>query len=107
MEEVRALKEARLPDNSLVQVVKERENKLVGRLEVHVIVNHIGKGAPSRLNLVKALSNLYKKGEDLIVVTKILTEYGIGISKAIVHIYSDLNRLRMFEPEYLLRRHRR
>jgi len=104
---VKALKSMSLPDGSMLHVVRERDNKLIKRLEVEAVVVHIGKGTPSRNTIVEALSQLYGKDKELIVVKSIMSEYGVGISKVKARIYESVERLKAFEPEYLLKRHGR
>ncbi len=105
MEEIRALRSAELPDGSILYVVRERENKLIGRLEVAGVVIHEGKGTPKRSDVAEALSKLYSKPRELVVVKKIKSEYGMGRSNIRANIYDDINRLKSFEPEYILKRH--
>ncbi len=104
---IKPLKTTNLPDGSPLHIVKERDNKLIRRLEIEGVVVHIGKGTPSRNDIVKAIAKLYNKPEELIIVKKILSEYGMGMSRIKVHIYEDINRLKSFEPEYIIKRHGR
>jgi len=104
---VKALKTLTLPDGSSLHIVRERINKLIKRIEVEGVVVHIGKGTPTRKDIVKALSELYNKNNELIVVRFILSEYGIGMSKFKAHIYESMDRLRYFEPKHILERHKR
>ena len=104
---VKAIKSATLPNGAPLHIVKERDNKLVKRLEIEGVVVHIGKGTPARSDVIKTLSKLYNKSEELIVVKSILSEYGVGISKIKAHIYDSIERLKAFEPEYILKRHGR
>ena len=104
---VKALRSTTLSNGAPLHIIKERDNKLIQRLEVEGIVIHIDKGTPARGDIVKALSKLYNKNEGLIVVKFILSEYGVGISKVKAHIYDSMERLKSFEPEYILKRHGR
>jgi len=104
-QEIKALKTATLPNGAVLHVVRERDNKVIGRLEVYCVVTHIGKGTPSRKELVEAVSSMYSKPPELIVVKYIKSDYGIGRSRVKVHIYESVERLRSFEPEYILKRH--
>ena len=104
---VKAIKSTTLPNGALLHIVKERDNKLVRRLEIEGVIVHIDKGTPTRSDVVKVLSKLYNRSEELIVVKLILSEYGVGISKIKAHIYDSIERLKAFEPEYILKRHGR
>ena len=103
-EEISALKTTTLQDGSVLHVVKERINKVVGRTEVYGIVTHMGKGTPSRKDLKSAIAQLYSKDEGLVVIKYVKSEYGMGRSKIKVHVYDNAERLRLFEPEYILKR---
>lgn len=103
-EEIGALKTTALQDGSVLHVIKERINKVVGRTEVYGIVTHMGKGTPSRKDLKSAIAQLYSSPEDLVVIKYIRSEYGMGRSKIKAHVYENPERLKLFEPEYILKR---
>ncbi|MEM2597509.1 MAG: hypothetical protein QXT50_02465, partial [Thermofilum sp.] len=86
--------------------VSDRLNRLIGRREVRIAVEHPGTGTPSRKEIaerVKALLNLTER--HVIIVKKILTEYGLGRSNVLVHIYDEVERAKRFEPVHLLKKH--
>lgn len=88
-----------------LRVVSERYNSVVKRFEVEAVVTHQGSSTPSRKVLVEALASLYSKSPELVVVRKILSEFGMGVSRVYAHIYEDAERLRKFESEHILKRH--
>jgi small subunit ribosomal protein S24e len=88
-----------------LRVVAERYNSVVKRLEVEAVVTHQGSPTPSRKILVGALASLYSKSPELVVVKKVLSELGMGVSRVQAYIYDDVERLKKFEPEYMLKRH--
>ncbi len=92
-------------DGCELRVVSERYNSLVRRLEVEAVVVHQGASTPSRRFIAEALARLYSRSPDLIVVRKIESEYGIGLSRVYAHVYEDPERLRSFEPKHILERH--
>jgi small subunit ribosomal protein S24e len=98
-------KVAVVKEGAELRVVSERFNKLIRRLEVEAVVTHQGMSTPSRRELIEVLSKLYSKGPELVVVRKIESEYGMGVSRVYAYIYEDLGRLKLFEPKYILRRH--
>jgi len=99
-----ALKTATLKDGSLLQVIRERENRVIGRIEVFCIVTHVEKGTPSRKEIREALAKLYGRDEKLVVIKYVKSEYGIGRSRVRANIYDSEERLKAFEPEHLLKR---
>ena len=104
MVEEKSLKAAKLKDGSVINVLEERDNKVIGRLEIYGVVTHMNEGTPSRKALESAIADLYGRSKDLVVIKYVKSEYGMGRSKVKAHIYSDAERLRLFEPEHLLRR---
>ncbi|MCI2415284.1 MAG: 30S ribosomal protein S24e [Candidatus Aramenus sp.] len=89
-----------------VQGVVERDtfNKVIERREIAIKLFHIGVGTPSREELRKAIAQFLGKPEELVVVRKIFTKYGAGISEARVHIYDKKENLEKYEPKHLLER---
>lgn len=85
-------------------IQKDIQNKVVGRRELIVKLFHIGVGTPSRKDLKSAVASLLNVPSELIVVRKISTSYGSGISLARVHVYEKKEVLEKFEPQYLLDR---
>jgi len=86
-------------------VIKERYNKLIGRRELEVLIDHMFKGTPKRSEVREAIAKLYGVNIDLVIVKRILSEYGWGKSRAKVYIYDNIERLKAFEPKHILRRH--
>ncbi|RLG87469.1 MAG: 30S ribosomal protein S24e [Thermoprotei archaeon] len=86
-------------------IVRERYNKLIGRRELEVMVDHMFKGTPRRLELREAIARLFGVDPSLVIVKKIVSEYGWGKSRAKVFIYDSMDRLKIIEPEHMLRKH--
>ncbi|HDD25465.1 MAG TPA: 30S ribosomal protein S24e [Acidilobales archaeon] len=105
LEEIKPVKRISMGPDYEILVVRERRNELVKRLEIDTYIAHVGKGTPRRADIRKAIAQNYGKSEELIVVRKIESEFGIGLSKAEIHIYDDIERLKLFEPKHILKRH--
>ncbi len=86
------------------EVVEVRENKLLGRREVKLRIDHFGKGTPTRMEVRKKVAEIFKVGIDHVYVRKIETEYGMNVSWATVHVYDDPKRALEIEPEYIIKR---
>jgi len=89
------------------EIIEEKYNPLIKRREVVVKITHIGKSTPSRAAIKHSLAKYYNVSIEQVIVREINTEYGIGLSKAIVHVYDSVERAKMFEPEYILKRDER
>ena len=94
-----------LADGMIATVIEEKLNKLLGRLEVFVLIDHLTTGTPSRAIIRDFIARLYGVDPQLVIVKEILSEFGRGRSKAHVHIYESFERLRILEPKHILRRH--
>jgi len=94
----------KLDEQRHIEVVNERYNPLVKRLELTCVISHFSSGTPSRRELREVLSKVYGKPPENIYVRSIVSEYGIGKSLARVNIYDSRERAITFEPEYIIKR---
>ena len=83
---------------------RDIKNDVIGRREIYIKVFHIGSGTVSRKEVRKAIASTLNVPEDLIVIKKIHTVYGAGISYVRANIYNDAKVLQQFEPQYLIGR---
>ena len=89
-----------------VKIGEVRENKLLGRKEINLEVNHVGLGTLSRKELRKKIADMFKVDIENVYVTKIETLYGAGVSRVRAHIYYDMERGLKVEPEHIIRKNR-
>lgn len=101
---VESRKLIKLGENMYIEVIKERYNSLVKRVELTCIINHIGVGTPSRREIREILSKEYNKPIENIYIREIKTMWGVGRSLVRVNIYDDAERASLFEPEYIIKR---
>ena len=87
-----------------LKIVSERENKVVGRKELVVEISHTGKGTPKRSEIREKVSEMLKVPGNLVVVRKILTEYGMTLSQALIHVYPSEERLKSIEPRHIVKK---
>lgn len=92
-------------DDYLCEVVSEEYNALIKRREVLLKIQHVGKGTPSRSVIREAVAKFYNVNVDQVVVKKIETEYGWGVTNVHIHIYPSVEQAKLFEPEYVFKRH--
>jgi len=83
---------------------KDIKNSVIGRRELYIKVFHIGSGTVSRKDLIKAIASTFGVSEDLVVIKKVHTLYGAGISYVRANIYNDKKVLQELEPQYLIGR---
>jgi len=89
-----------------VKIVERRENKLLDREELYVIIDHKGEATPKREDLRKKIAAMTGKSEDLVVVSKILSMYGMQKSRALIHVYNSKDTLLKVEPKHILKRNK-
>ncbi|MEL9909102.1 MAG: 30S ribosomal protein S24e [Desulfurococcus sp.] len=86
------------------EVVEERYNPLIKRIELKLRVGHPGEGTPSKGLLRLELAKVYGKNVNLVYIRNVETEYGLGVSLVEAHIYDSEERVKLFEPEYIIKR---
>lgn len=93
-----------LGDGVWAEVLADKYNPLVKRRELTLLVHHEFKSTPMRINLRLALAEKFGVDIQRVYVRRIESEYGIGLSKAEVHIYDTLERALAYEPKYIIDR---
>ncbi len=87
------------------EILKERDMKLLSRKRVYLMIDNKG-ATPSRLELLEGLAEKFKTKQELIVIKHIYSQYGKRKTKLIVNIYKDKKKMKLFEHEDLLKKHR-
>ncbi|MEB3862109.1 MAG: 30S ribosomal protein S24e [Desulfurococcales archaeon] len=98
------VKRFELEDGSIAEVVRDFYNPLVGRRELTLVINHALKPTPMRISLRMKVAEVYSVDITRVYVKSITTEYGLGRSTARVNIYDSVERVKAFEPEYIIER---
>ncbi|MEM0506813.1 MAG: 30S ribosomal protein S24e [Thermosphaera sp.] len=91
-------------DKYMGEVVEERYNPLIKRVEVVIRIGHPGEGTPSKGLLRIALSKHYGKPVEQVIIRSLETEFGVQVSRVEAHVYDDASRVKLFEPEYIIKR---
>lgn len=87
-----------------VKLEEIKENKLLGRKEVLLRIDHLGKGTPTRKEVREKVAEMLKTNIENVYVISIRTEYGSFVSWAKVHVYDDSQRALQIEPKYIIKR---
>ncbi|MCR6669131.1 MAG: 30S ribosomal protein S24e [archaeon YNP-WB-040] len=87
-----------------IEVINKRENKLLNRIELDVVIKHAYSGTPSRMSVREAIASKFNVALDNVYVIKLLSEYGIPVSRGHIHIYNSKDYALQIEPEYIIRR---
>ncbi len=99
-----AISKIDLGEGIWAEVVSDRYNPLIKRRELVLRIHHELKPTPPRINVRMAVSNALKVGLERVYVRSIRTEYGLGVSRAEIHVYDDVNRALAFEPKHIIER---
>lgn len=89
------------------EVVEEKYNPLIKRIELKIKISHIGKGTPSRGLVRKAIADAYNVDINRVYVRKIESVFGWGVTNIEAHIYDSLERAKLFEPKHIITRNER
>ncbi|MGC9106405.1 MAG: 30S ribosomal protein S24e [Thermoprotei archaeon] len=81
-----------------------RDNPTMGRKELVLKVFHVGIGTPSRKELIDGIANAFGAQRDLVLIRRVDTVYGAGISKVIAEIYKDKAIMQKYAPAHLIGR---
>ena len=87
-----------------VKLEEMKENKLLGRKEVLLRIDHLGKGTPTRKEIREKVAEMLKTSIENVYVISIRTEYGSFVSWAKVHVYENPQKALEIEPEYIIKR---
>ncbi|WP_338600890.1 30S ribosomal protein S24e [Sulfolobus tengchongensis] len=94
----------KISDKAEGVVERDVQNNVIGRREITLKVYHMGSGTPSRKDIIKAIVQTFGVQDNVVVVKKVSTNYGAGISNVKLHIYNSRDILEKIEPKYLLDR---
>lgn len=81
-----------------------RENRLLNRRETIVVIFHQGQGTPTRQQIREFVASQLGVSQDAVFVRKIESSFGLGMSKAEVHVYNSSDVAKAVEPAYIIAR---
>jgi len=87
-------------------VVRDWYNPLIKRRELDLLVLHVGKPTPSRMELRYKLSKALNVDIKRLYIRSVQSEYGVGRSRVEVHVYDTPERALQFEPKYIIERNK-
>ena len=87
-----------------IELKKEDITPLLSRKRTTFMLEYEGV-TPSRLKIKKELAKKTSTDEKLIIIKHIYPRFGATKAKVIAHIYSNLDDLKKFEEDYLLKKH--
>ncbi|RLF49503.1 MAG: 30S ribosomal protein S24e [Thermoplasmata archaeon] len=85
-----------------IEVVSERNNPLLRRVELRIRVEHKGKKTPTRDEVREAIAKIKKVQKDRVIVDYLHSEFGWGVSRGYVKIYDTKKDALEIEEEHIL-----
>ena len=85
-----------------IEIIQKTENKTLNRQEIELKI--LSTKTPSRKDLLKKISEKLKAKEDLIIIEKIKTNYGIPTVTIKIRLYKDGKNMKNLEKDYLIKR---
>lgn len=70
-----------------IDVVKEKDNRILGRREVRFSIQHVGTATPKRAEVRQALAAKYSTDQDRVVVDALHAAFGQGATVGYAKIY--------------------
>jgi len=86
---------------SNVAVIKQSENKLIGRKEYVLRIDYDG-GTPSRAEIREIIASKLGINGGRLIVVRIDSSFGARSSRVVARVYNSDELLKRFEPKYLL-----
>ncbi len=87
--------------SSNLDILEEKKNPLIDRLELKVRIEHFGKGTPNRLEIKSKIAALKNADEKLVIVRYLESHYGKSYTIAKIHIYDDTEEMKYFTPFHI------
>ncbi len=88
-----------------LEILKETDNKTLGRKEIEFRIDHQGGTTPSRLDVRDKIVAQYDASTSTVVIRSMRTKFGAGISEGVARIYANEDTLKRVELGHILKRH--
>ncbi len=87
-----------------LEIVRQIDNRSLGRKEIDFIIEHIGGTTPKRADVSSKIAALLDADPTCVIIYRMKTRYGIGKTEGSARIYPNLERLKSVEFEHLISR---
>jgi len=89
-----------------LEIIEQRRNELLKRLEVEFQIDHEKSGTPTRMQVRQSLAAMLDVDEEKVNIKKIETKTGTTISFGRANIYDSPSQAEYVEPEHIILRNR-
>jgi len=87
-----------------MEIKEKRENALLKRTEVRFTIDHKGEATPKLAAVAEEIVKSMKSKKGAVVIEKIETRYGGGVSEGYAKVYVSEEAALEYESEHLLKR---
>ena len=87
-----------------VQILSEKDNRLLKRKEYHAIINHMAEKTPQRTEIREKVAALTNADNNRTIIISEKTEYGLGRTKLNFRVYDTADMMKKIELQYYLKR---
>ncbi len=87
-------------------ITREWYNPLIKRKELEITILHVGRSTPSRIQVRMGVAKALNVDVKRVYVRRLHTEYGVGRTRAEVHVYDTVDRALKFEPKHIIERNK-
>ena len=88
-----------------LQIVKNTDNKLVGRHELELQIIHTASATPKRMDVRKEVAKQMKAKTELVIIDHLKNRYGRQETIGYAKVYADMDSLTATETQPILARH--
>lgn len=89
-----------------INIINQRRNELLKRLEVKFRIDHEKSGTPTRIQIRQSLAGMLDVDEERVYVKKVETKTGTTITFGEANIYDSVSQAEYVEPEHIILRNR-
>ncbi len=84
-----------------IEILEEKKNPLIDRLEVKFKIDHFGASTPNRLEVKKKIAAIKSSNENFTIISNIQTHFGGADAIGKANIYGNAKDLKFFEPFHI------
>lgn len=84
-----------------IEILEEKKNLLIERMELKFRIEYFGKGTPNRLEIKKKISALQNSNDKLTIIKNIQTHFGNTSAIGKAYIYENAKDLQFYEPFHI------
>lgn len=87
-----------------IEIIEKKDNAILDRIDVRFIARHEGEKTPTRDQVKAAVAKAAGGKAELTVVDHLKSDFGRGSSVGYAKIYTDVEKARYHERDYVLKR---